>query len=227
MKMYIKLSFLIIIALLLVSCNNKRSTGVEFAPQMYHSIPLDPYSQMDYNEFNPDKKNMREPAPNTIAYGKLDYIFPYENNYDEYERAGRELKNPLPTTPENIAEGKRLFGYLCTHCHGAEGKGDGTIPNAEKFPPPPAYDGALKDLPEGKAFFSIHYGKNLMGSHASQLTPEERWKIVQFIKTCQAGTPGVMPAAKTEEPVKEETKVETKTEVKKDEKAKATKKNNQ
>ena len=42
-----------------------------------------------------------------------------------------------------------------------------------------------KDLAEGKMFFSITYGKNLMGSHASQLSPEDSWKIILFIKELQ------------------------------------------
>ena len=44
---------------------------------------------------------------------------------------------------------------------------------------------SLKNLPEGKIFFSISYGKNLMGPHASQLSQEERWKIVRYIQELQ------------------------------------------
>jgi hypothetical protein len=55
-----------------------------------------------------------------------------------------------------------------------------------KFPQPPAYNGgALKNLTEGKMFHTITYGKGLMGSHSSQLTKEDRWKVIQYIQELQ------------------------------------------
>ena len=75
---------------------------------------------------------------------------------------------------------------MCMHCHGKEGQGDGQLIETGKFPPPPAYNGpALKELPEGKMFHTITYGKGLMGSHASQLTKEERWKVIHYIQELQ------------------------------------------
>jgi mono/diheme cytochrome c family protein len=57
-----------------------------------------------------------------------------------------------------------LYGKFCVHCHGDAGKGDGKV--GAKLPgPPPAYDGALKNLSEGKMFYSISYGKGTMGPH--------------------------------------------------------------
>jgi mono/diheme cytochrome c family protein len=77
-----------------------------------------------------------------------------------------------------------IYGKFCVHCHGASGAGDGKV--ADKLPgPPPAYSGALKNLSEGKIFHSITYGKGTMGSHSSQLTQEERWKLVYFVQKLQ------------------------------------------
>ncbi len=164
-----------------------RDPGVEFAPQMYHSIPLEPYSQTEKNEFFKDGKNAQTPPANTVARGKSDYYYPYPNNNEGYEAAGKELTNPLPYTKENIAEGKRLFVHFCSHCHGKKGKGDGSLVKAGKFPPPPDYSTVLKELPVGKMFHSITYGKNLMGSHAAQLSPKQRWQIIQYIQMMQKG----------------------------------------
>ena len=76
-----------------------------------------------------------------------------------------------------MAQGKAKFDIYCIHCHGATGMGDGTV--AAKLPgPPPPYSGpALKNITEGEIFQTIEYGKDLMGSHARQLTVDERWKI--------------------------------------------------
>jgi mono/diheme cytochrome c family protein len=84
------------------------------------------------------------------------------------------------------AEGKVLFETMCMHCHGKEGKGDGQLIETGKFPPPPSYSSpALKELPEGKMFHTITYGRNLMGAHASQLSKEERWKVIHYIQELQ------------------------------------------
>ena len=60
------------------------------------------------------------------------------------------------------------------------------------FPPPPSYStgtssrgGAMKDLTDGKIYHTITYGINLMGAHASQISPEERWKIVLYVHELQ------------------------------------------
>ena len=45
-----------------------------------------------------------------------------------------------------------------------------------------------KKLPEGTMFHVMTYGKNNMGSYASQLDKKQRWMVVQYIKFRQAGT---------------------------------------
>ena len=170
------LSFLVFIS----SCsNNPQSPGVEYMPDMYRSPSYETYSS---NNFFEDSSSARGTVAGTIARGFMPY--PYANDTAGYANAGRYLKNPLPNTPEILAQGEVLYTKFCIHCHGATGGGDGLV--AQKLPgAPPAYYAALKDLPEGKIFHSITYGKNLMGAHASQLTKEERWKIVYYVQKLQ------------------------------------------
>jgi hypothetical protein len=49
----------------------------------------------------------------------------------------------------------------------------------------------LKDLPEGKMYHTLTYGKGLMGSHASQLSQKDRWLVIEYIKVLQQD--GEMP----------------------------------
>lgn len=96
-------------------------------------------------------------------------------------------ENPIPFSEEVLKEGKELFQMFCMHCHGEKGDGDGPVitNSGDKYPPPPAYSGGLKDLPAGQIFYSITYGKNAMGSHASQVNKEERWKLVHYVQSLQ------------------------------------------
>ena len=166
------------------SCGKKdpNSPGVEFMPDMYRSPSMEYYGT---NVVNGDTiLEAMLPVKGTVARGFLPYAYP--NTNEGYEAAGLNLKNPLPASQREQweKEGEVLYGKFCIHCHGATGAGDGKV--GAKLPgPPPAYNGPLKNLPEGKIFHSITYGKNSMGSHASQLTQEERWKLVYFVQKLQ------------------------------------------
>lgn len=190
---------------LLQGCGkNPQSPGYEYMPEMYRSPSYETYGE---NAAFPDSMEARNPVKGTIPRGHMPYGFP--NTNAGYDSAGVHLKNPYTITPEMIAEGEQIFKKFCAHCHGPKGMGDGTLINNGKFPPPPAYSGQLKDLPEGKMFHSITYGKNLMGSHASQLTAEERWKVISYIQTLQkAGTtaPSDTTKAATENPAETKAK---------------------
>ncbi len=170
------------IVTMIVGCNDAANNpGYEFMPDMYRGPS---YKQNSRNPNFKDSLTNRRPVTGTIARDQaMPFAFP--NTNEGYEAAGKELMSPLAKTPENLAEGKRLFEIFCIHCHGPEGKGNGSIVANGKFPPPPSYSGPLKDLPEGKMFWTITYGKNLMGSHASQLEQNDRWKIIQYIQTLQ------------------------------------------
>lgn len=165
------------------SCGKKdaNSPGVEFMPDMYRSPSLEYYSvhTVDGDTIN----NAKKPVEGSVARGYLPYAYP--NTPEGYEQAGLNLHNPFLSQKEAFEkDGEVLYGKFCVHCHGASGAGDGKV--AGKLPgPPPAYNGALKNLPEGKIFHSITYGKNSMGSHASQLTQEERWKLVFYVQKLQ------------------------------------------
>jgi mono/diheme cytochrome c family protein len=168
----------------LTACGKKdsNSPGVEFMPDMYRSPSLEYYSTHTIDGDTAD--NAMLPVKGTVARGFIPYA--YENTPQGYEAAGLNLKNPLTakSREEYEKEGEVIYGKFCIHCHGATGAGDGKV--GGKLPgPPPAYNGTLKNLPEGKIFHSITYGKGSMGSHASQLTQEERWKLVYFVQKLQ------------------------------------------
>jgi mono/diheme cytochrome c family protein len=167
---------------MIVSCNDDpKSPGYEFMPDMYRGPSYKPNS--DNPNFK-DSMTNRKPVEGTVARNQsLPFAYPHTN--EGYEAAGKELKSPLTINEETVTEGKRLYEIFCVHCHGAEGKGDGSIVQNGKFPPPPSYSNQLKSLPEGKMFWTITYGKNLMGSHASQLNQEDRWKIISYVQTLQ------------------------------------------
>ena len=179
-----------------------RSAGWEFSRNMYDPIAFNP-DQPNKNFKNNQTAQLPPSGTTPIGYDR----FEYANTVEDYNRAGLELKNPLVVNQANLEDGQKLFITYCAVCHGKEGAGDGAITkdrkvsdsrgsrDLEKFPPPPSYHrsagtpssrgGLMADLTDGKIYHTIMYGYNAMGSHASQLTPEERWKVVMYVHELQ------------------------------------------
>lgn len=166
----------------------ENSPGVEYMPDMYRSPAVEAY--VDYE--NDSVMSARKPVPGTVPFGKtpMEYInnmpYTYPDTPEGLAAATSGLKNPLPFTEQMVEDGKTLYGKFCVHCHGAEGNGDGSMVQNDKFPPPPMYS-SIEGLTEGRIFHVITYGKGLMGPHASQLNKVERWKLAYYVQQLVSG----------------------------------------
>jgi mono/diheme cytochrome c family protein len=162
-------------------------TGYEYAPDMYYSKGYEPMSQFSDSSkyrYNPYFMTMREPVKGSVAIGQLDYQYPFDNTPEGYEAAGASLQMPGLTLNEQI-EGERLFGIYCAVCHGEKGGNDGTVASKQASMKPSwanYQDKYVKELPVGKIYHTITYGKNNMGSYASAVTPKDRWAIIAYVK---------------------------------------------
>ena len=196
LKYSVAISAIIIVSL--SSCRDpQKYPGYEYMPDMYRGPAVEAYAP---SEVNPDSTSSLKPVAGTVPRGFA--YFNYPGTTEGYELSGIEAHNPLTIDSMNLAEGKVLYGTYCINCHGENGMGDGSIVAANKFPPPPSYStgnssrgGLMKDLTDGKIYHTITYGLNLMGSHASQILPEDRCRIVMYVRELQRyGAPA--PAAK-------------------------------
>lgn len=172
------------LASLITACSaGGDNPGIEYAPNMYHSFAYEPLSQIaeEPNTINPHGMNMREPVKGTVARGQLEFAnYSIAKSNDNYEASGA-WKNPIPKTAYNLAEGERLYNINCTPCHAEDGNGEGTIVKDGKYPRVPAYADRLPTINQGKAFYSITHGKNLMGAYGSVLSPTQRWQVIHYI----------------------------------------------
>jgi mono/diheme cytochrome c family protein len=178
-----------LVGLTLASCTkDPNSPGYEYMPDMYRSASVEAY--VDY--YNPDSLSAKLPPEGTIPFcedpSKVLFNMPYalKNTPEDYEKSAM-LKNPIPYSEAVVKEGETIYKKMCMHCHGEKGDGMGQIAINGKIEGIPSYSGALKDLPVGKMFHTITYGKGLMGAHAGQLNREERWKVIFWVKALQNG----------------------------------------
>lgn len=147
------------------------------------------------NRFNPSRMNMRVPAPNTIKRGAMPYTIakeavssaqknlPSEGLFAEMPVLNADGSSTTTLTSAELKESKALYMRFCAHCHGEKGDGESVL--NEKGIGAPSYSAhAMK--PIGEIFHVITYGKGRMGSHASQLNQQERWKIAAYVQQIQA-----------------------------------------
>ncbi len=200
---------IVAISIFLISCKKDfNNTGTEYANEMYHSEAYEPLSQIvdtknaDYNSNpnNPYGMNMRKPVSNTLKINKFNFNFggsgsvipiTYHVNKDSFDLSGKMLKSTLKSKPNFAADsavlleqGKVLYTNFCSHCHGETGQGDGEVGKIYKGVP--SYSkGRVKMDTEGHIWHTITFGRNRMWSHASQIVPEDRWKIVLYVQTLQ------------------------------------------
>ena len=174
----------LMLMLAVTSCKYDRNQpGYAYMPDMYYSTPYDPYTS---NPILKDSVTMQVPVPGTIARGHTPY--PYKaKSFEDQKRAGEELINPIPPDPGSLAIGKEQYTVYCSICHGVLGKGDGHLYQIGKFTAKPAVltDSLVQAKKDGEIFHVITVGSlsGLMGAHGPQITPENRWNIINYVRS--------------------------------------------
>ncbi len=178
-------------------CDNKRDPGSTYMPDMMVSRGYETYAERDSAKFTMDLSKMggnmifynNMPPQGTIKRGDL---FPYtlQNDSNGYKLSAA-VKNPFDTvssTNAELDEAGRLYNINCGICHGAKGAADGPMATAGHIGGVANLTADVnKKLSDGTMFHVITYGKGIMGSYASQLSKQQRWMVIKYIRTLQGG----------------------------------------
>jgi mono/diheme cytochrome c family protein len=160
--------------------------NVEFLPDMAYSPAYDSYAP---NANFPDGKTLQVPEPGTIPRGQMPLH--YGTSFMDILRAGEELHNPYSSDDTAaLKRGAFIYTNYCQMCHGPEGKGDGLmvkrgIPLPTSFLIPQTVQ--RKD---GELFHVLTYGQRNMSSQAAQLSREDRWKVILYVRSLQQKAAG-------------------------------------
>lgn len=156
--------------------------GYDFIPDMVYSRAYDTYSK---NPNFPDSMTMRAPVTGTVPRG----FTPFRYTIDSVSRAkaGNELVNPFLPTDDVLVRGKLMFTTFCIGCHGAKGKGDGQLYSSGLYPlkPREISSHVISELKDGQIYHTITLGFGSMGAHGAQIKPEDRWKLVLYVRELQ------------------------------------------
>jgi mono/diheme cytochrome c family protein len=98
--------------------------------------------------------------------------------------AARKLKNPVPPTDDAITAGKQIYGEHCRNCHGEKGDGKGEKAAELSVAPGDFTDArAMRRRTDGELFWQITRGRLPMPAFADKLSDQERWQLVDYIRT--------------------------------------------
>jgi len=156
---------------ILVGCRNDMHDQPRFKP-------------LAESDFYADLRSARAPVEGTVARGDL--------REDSYFYTGKIGANPgdympaeVPVNEETLARGRERFNIYCAPCHSRVGDGNGMLPQRGYRHPPSYHQDRLRKAPLGYFFDVMTNGFGAMPDYAMQITPEDRWKIVAYIRALQ------------------------------------------
>lgn len=170
-----------------------RETRIHLIPDM--DTQYQKYKTQKKNEFFPDGMSMREPVAGTVARGDLeldDHFFRGKTG----KAWARTFPSQIRPTSETMARGEERYGIYCTPCHGGDGSGNGMVHlRAEELRPSGATSAWVAPTslhkahvyyqPVGQMFNTITNGIRNMPAYAAQISPEDRWAIVLYVRAMQ------------------------------------------
>ena len=158
---------------------DRTAPNIDILADMAHYVA---YASFSPNPVLADGKTMQTPVPGTLPRG-FEPLH-YQAGEQEAARAAAELKNPLD--PQKAKErGAVVYQHFCAPCHGGSLRGDGAVA-LHGFPAPPNLKGEKSmKLAEGQMFHILTFGQKKMASYASQLTADDRWSVIAYVKSLQ------------------------------------------
>jgi mono/diheme cytochrome c family protein len=214
MKKFWVITGCVLVVMTITSCDKvRRNTGRAYMPDMTYSVAYETYASSAERLKASGANYTRLPVTGTIARGDMLNIYPYQNDSSGYVQSAT-FKNPLNADSINKTEAERLYLVNCGICHGSKLDGNGPLYNDGKGPFPNAPKNFMtedmKKMAEGTMFHSVTYGKNSMGSYASQLSTMQRWMVIAYIKSKQAGGSAGKDSASATSPKMDSTANKTK-----------------
>lgn len=189
MRKGIQYIVLISLSIFIYSCSGKydRNPGRAYAPDMYYSQAYDYYNETTKID-SAGGRWTKMPVNGTIAREQGMPTHLKEGD----TLAANALVNPYLLLEADLDQGKRMYDIYCGICHGTTMKGNGPLFASGKYVAKPAdlTSPAFVNMSAGRIYYTILYGKNAMGSYASQLDAKQRWQVIAYIKKVQSENGG-------------------------------------
>jgi mono/diheme cytochrome c family protein len=196
--------------------SNADSPGLEYMPDMYRSPAVEAYVDYGevrgrIDESKKTRLTAMTPPAFAIPYVGTDstevrLMMPYTRLANESFKASHGMYSDVLTKEDHytaaaadgnmiplnalnaeavLSKGKELFTAMCQHCHGEKGDGNGPMVTSGAYNGVPNYADRAS-LSDGQMFYSIYFGKGMMGAHRSLLNKKEIWTVIHYIRSLQS-----------------------------------------
>jgi len=175
---------------------------IEIFVDMVRNPRYDPQHESD---FYADTRAARAPVKGTVPLGytvpgaflstgannnKLDqHPGAFSNSTDYYNtgRIGDAYGDGIPLTVDRalLERGRERFNINCAICHGPVGLGNGVTSQFGLVGIANFHDARIRTMPDGQIFNTITLGKNTMGAYGSNISVEDRWAIISYIRALE------------------------------------------
>jgi len=175
---------------------------IEILPDMDHQPKYQPQHPSD---FFADHRGARRPVTGTVAQGftmpgayytttaSNSRVTPSNKGFsgaNDYYNTGKMAEfygdgMPIEVSAAMIHRGRERFDINCSVCHGAAGAGNGIVAQSGMVGVANLHDERIRTMPDGQIFNTITHGKNTMGPYGPQITVEDRWAIVAYLRALQ------------------------------------------
>ena len=186
-------------------------------PDMDYQPRVRPQGQLG---FFADNRGMRPPVPGTVPMGyempvkqsagnvgvpalptstaHADLAFSAGTDYINTGKMGATWGTgiPIPVSAEFMRRGQERFNINCAVCHGPTGAGDGIVKQYGMATIVPLLDQRIRDMSDGEIFHTITHGKNTMFGYGHNVTVNDRWAIIAYLRALQRSqnaTPADVP----------------------------------
>lgn len=140
----------------------------------------------DRSEFFDNRMSSRPPVEGTVARGALrENVALYTGKTGTDAQAQLVNTMPIEVNDQVLRRGQERYNAYCSACHGMTGKGDGMVVRRGFRAPPPMTNDRLMEAPVGHFFDVMTNGFGAMPDYSAQVTPEDRWAIVAYIRALQ------------------------------------------
>jgi mono/diheme cytochrome c family protein len=172
-----------LLLLALAGCGTTtRKPPIEIFPDMDRQPK---YKALAQSPFFADGRASRMPPPGTVAVGQLRPDESYFTGIQGNLYLGR---NPRPIDRALLARGRERFEIFCAPCHDRAGDGKGIVATRTSWLAVNLHEERIVQMTDGELFHVVTYGRRTMPGYRFQISADDRWAIVAYIRALQRAT---------------------------------------
>ena len=184
-----RFSFLLL-AFAALSTGCARMTTENPPIQVFPDMKQQPkYEAQASSAFFADGRASRRPVPGTVAQGQSRE----DEGYYTGSTGGMYLgRNPLEINAETLQRGQERFNIYCGTCHDRAGTGHGIVGTKSMWLANNLHDPRIMQMVDGEIFHVVSYGRRSMPGYRFQISEQDRWAIVAYVRALQRTTSGTL-----------------------------------